>query len=228
MSNFLWPQAPLSLDYSPPGSFVLGILQARILQWVASPSPGDSPSQGWNLGLLPCVQILYCLSSKGSPYTNLNVNQNTIPEMWNFLVESLRKIQTENCSCLYSSSISCAFWIKLTTCVCWGGGVSPVWLFGTVWTAARQAPLSMGIFQARILEWFAMPSSSRSSQPRDQTQVSHIVGRFFTDWVTREAHINHIITHKCSSFSKSINSNSLISFFCCGQNWMKAILVFCL
>ena len=125
MSNFLWPQAPLSLDYSPPGSFVLGILQARILQWVASPSPGDSPSQGWNLGLLPCVQILYCLSSKGSPYTNLNVNQNTIPEMWNFLVGSLRKIQTENCSCLYSSSISCAFWIKLTTCVCWGGGLVP-------------------------------------------------------------------------------------------------------
>ena len=101
-----------------PGSFVLGILQARILEWVASPSPGDSPSQGWNLGLLPCVQILYCLSSKGSPYINLNVNQNTIPEMWNFLVGSLRKIQTENCSCLYSSSISCAFWIKLTTCVC--------------------------------------------------------------------------------------------------------------
>ena len=27
------------------------------------------------------------------------------------------------------------------------------------WTAARQAPLSMGILQARILEWFDMPSS---------------------------------------------------------------------
>ena len=29
----------------------------------------------------------------------------------------------------------------------------------TQWTVARQAPLSMGIFQARILEWVAMPSS---------------------------------------------------------------------
>ena len=32
---------------------------------------------------------------------------------------------------------------------------------------ARQAPLSMGILQARILEWVAMPSSRGSSQPRD-------------------------------------------------------------
>ena len=31
---------------------------------------------------------------------------------------------------------------------------------------ARQAPLSMGILQARILEWVAMPSSRGSSQPR--------------------------------------------------------------
>ena len=30
---------------------------------------------------------------------------------------------------------------------------SPVWLFSTPWTVAHQAPLSMGILQARILEW---------------------------------------------------------------------------
>ena len=46
----------------------------------------------------------------------------------------------------------------------------------TPWTATRQAPLPMGILQARILDWVAIPSSS---QPRDQTQVSSIVGRFF-------------------------------------------------
>ena len=27
-----------------------------------------------------------------------------------------------------------------------------------------------------------------SSQPRDRTQVSHIAGRYFTSWATREAH----------------------------------------
>ena len=39
-----------------------------------------------------------------------------------------------------------------------------------------------GVFKSRILEWVAMPSSRGSSQPRDQTQVSWIVGRFFTVW----------------------------------------------
>ena len=44
--------------------------------------------------------------------------------------------------------------------------LSHVWLFATPWTVARQAPLSMGILQARILEWVAMPFSRGSSQPR--------------------------------------------------------------
>ena len=42
-----------------------------------------------------------------------------------------------------------------------------------------------GIFQARIPEWVAIPFSSRPSQPRDRTWVSHIAGRFFTVWATR-------------------------------------------
>ena len=33
------------------------------------------------------------------------------------------------------------------------------------WTVANQVPLSMGILQAKILEWVAMPSSKGSSQP---------------------------------------------------------------
>ena len=44
-----------------------------------------------------------------------------------------------------------------------------------------------GILQARTLEWGAMPSSRGSSQPRDQTQVTHTAGGFFTDWAMREA-----------------------------------------
>ena len=44
-----------------------------------------------------------------------------------------------------------------------------------------------GILQARIREWVAMPSSRGSSHPRDQTQVAHIAGGFFTVWATREA-----------------------------------------
>ena len=37
-----------------------------------------------------------------------------------------------------------------------------------------------GIFQARVLEWGAIAFSRGSSRPRDQTQVSCIVGRCFT------------------------------------------------
>ena len=51
--------------------------------------------------------------------------------------------------------------------------------FPTSWTASRPALLSMGILQARIPQWVAMPTSRRSSQPRDQNQVSHIAGGFF-------------------------------------------------
>ena len=49
-------QAPLSL----------GILQARILEWVAMLSlQGIFPTQGLNPGLPHCRQILYWLSHKG-------------------------------------------------------------------------------------------------------------------------------------------------------------------
>ena len=41
----------------------------------------------------------------------------------------------------------------------------------TPWTVAHQAPLSMRILQARILECVAMPFSRGFSQQRDQTQA---------------------------------------------------------
>ena len=51
-------------------------------------------------------------------------------------------------------------------------------LCATPWTAAHQAPLSMEILQARILEQAAIPFSRGSSRPRDQTRVSCTAGRF--------------------------------------------------
>ena len=45
---------------------------------------------------------------------------------------------------------------------------SRVWLFATLWTNMLVFSVH-GIPQARILEWVAMPSSRRSSQPRDRT-----------------------------------------------------------
>ena len=90
---------------------------------------------------------------------------------------------------------------KIFFCICWDDHVVFILQFVTVyhtdclalrliaqsyptlcdpWTVAHQAPLSMGIPQARILEWVAMPSSRGSSQPRSRTRVSHIAGGLFT------------------------------------------------
>ena len=58
-----------------------------------------------------------------------------------------------------------------------------------------------GILQARILERVAFPFSRGSSQPRDQTQVSHVAGVFFTSWATREA--RGITFHLCAAFGRA-------------------------
>ena len=56
------------MDCSPPGSSVHGILQGRILEWVAISLPlqGIFPTQGLNLSLLHCRLILYHMSHQGS------------------------------------------------------------------------------------------------------------------------------------------------------------------
>ena len=60
------------IECSPQGSSVHGILQERILEWVAIPfSRGIFPTQGSNLGLLHCRQILYHLSHQVNPYTSI-------------------------------------------------------------------------------------------------------------------------------------------------------------
>ena len=71
--------------------------------------------------------------------------------------------------------MACIYNVILHACV-----LSHVQFFATPWTVALQAPLFMGILQARILESVTMPFSRGSSQPRDQIQVSHIAGRVFT------------------------------------------------
>ena len=61
----------------------------------------------------------------------------------------------------------------MCTCVA-AQSLSHVCLFVTPWSVARQAPLLMGCFQTRILEWVAPSSSRESSHPRDQTCESCI------------------------------------------------------
>ena len=50
-----------------------------------------------------------------------------------------------------------------------------------------------GIFQGGIQEWVASPLSRGSSQPRDQTQASHIAGGFFTSWAKYVLYMRYIL-----------------------------------
>ena len=54
------------MDCGPPGSYLSGVLQARILEWVAIPF--SRGAQGLNQVLLHCRQILYHLSQQGSAH----------------------------------------------------------------------------------------------------------------------------------------------------------------
>ena len=74
----LCPTLCVPIDCSPPGSSVHGILQARILEWVAiSFSKGTFPALGSNPNLSHCRQILYCLSYLGSSTRLLRLKQKT-------------------------------------------------------------------------------------------------------------------------------------------------------
>ena len=73
-----------------------------------------------------------------------------------------------------------------------------------------------GILQARILEWVAFPFFRGSLPPRDWTQVSHITGRFFISWATRETFLRLLCVCVCvrvcvcvCSENCSLMSNSL-------------------
>ena len=93
--------------------------------------------------------------------------------------------------------------------------LSRVWLSATTWTIYNSPGSSVhGILQARILEWVAMPSSRGSFQLRNRTLVSHIAGRFFTVWDTREAPASFcklISTHFSLNCSDSTRFFSVLS-----------------
>ena len=66
-----------------------------------------------------------------------------------------------------------------------------------------------GILQVRILEWIAFSFFRGPSQPRDWTQVSRIVGRFFTSWATREAcSCIHVEKYETWSYFTSCTKNN--------------------
>ena len=77
----------------------------------------------------------------------------------------IRYFETE--SLCYTAEINTTLQIS-NAVLCSPQLLSCVQLFATLWTEACQAPLSMGILQARILELVAYPFSRGSSRPRNR------------------------------------------------------------
>ena len=73
-----------------------------------------------------------------------------------------------------------------------------------------------GNLKGRILEWVAVPFSGRSSRPRDWTQISRIVSRFFTIWATREALLSR------AGPSETHSSSSLVER-CSPSTWHSSV-----
>ena len=103
-----------------------------------------------------------------------------------------------------------------------------VQVFVTLWTVAYQAPQSMGILQARILEWVAISFSRGSSQPRDRTRVSHVAGRLFTQtdlcvWTWKKC---LLIKWKKKNTHYKLYTNHLIFFVIRKQTKIYPIIIY--
>ena len=151
---------------------VYGILQARILEWVAMPSSRDLLNPGiqpafltsrlhWQVDSLPLLP----------PWLPPNNHkQGNLP--LNFVIPVA--LSSSDSWVAFSDSksnlISPMFISEITDYM--QSCFSCVQLFETLWTVAYQAPLSMGFSrQERILVFVAMPSSRASSRPGDQTHI---------------------------------------------------------
>ena len=130
------------VDCSLPGSSVRGILQARILEWVAIPfSRGVFLTQRSNPGLLHCRQTLYYLRHQG-PRSSLGLALTWLYSApWKTGLEFHFSI---------SRSLTTQFFINFMlsfslnpSSVTSVQSLSHVWLFVTPWIVARQASLSI-------------------------------------------------------------------------------------
>ena len=148
------------MDCSPPGSSVHGILQSRIL---GCPPPVDLPNPGMkpmSLGLLRGRWILYPLRHLESPYSTAAAAKSLqlCPTLCDPIdgsppgspVPGILQARTPE-------------WVAISFSNAWKWKVKAkslgrVWLLATPWTAAYQAPPSMGF--SRQEYWSRVPSPS--------------------------------------------------------------------
>ena len=194
MSDSFWPHGQYSPLNSPGQNTGIGSLS--LLQ-------GIFPTQRSNPGLPLCREILYQLSHKGSlrilywvayPFSS----GSSQPRNWTGVcciaaaaaAKSLQSCPTL-CDPMNGSPPDSAIpgilqartleWVAISFFNAWNwkvkvNSLSCVWLLATPWTAAYQAPLSMGF--SRQEYWSGLPLLS----------LFCIAGGLFTNWAVTEAH----------------------------------------
>ena len=147
------------MDCSPPGSSVLGILQARILKWVAIPfSRGFSWCRDWTWVSCTGRQILY---HQRRPLYHLLIAKSlqSCPILCDPIDGSppgspipgiLQARTLEWVATSFSNALKWKVKVKSLSCV---------WPSATPWTAAFQAPPSMGLSRQEYWSGVPLPSS---------------------------------------------------------------------
>ena len=102
-----------------------------------------------------------------------------------FSVTEEKALLSQSLNANFSHSCFLYFIHSFSVCLCWS--LSHARPFDPMDCSPPGSSVH-GILQARILQRVASSLSRGSSWLRDQTCVSHIVGRFLTVWATREAH----------------------------------------
>ena len=191
------------MDCSLPGSSIRGVLQARILEWVAISfsrrysQPRDQTWVSCSAGRRFTIWALdtnnqggvggegRCLS-KGQFPTTLTIRGQELlePEGGIYMEKEHSEFWQSSWNWLWGG-LTCTILIPL--CVC-------VLVAQSCLTLCNPPDCSLpgfsvhGILQARILEWIAIPFSRGTSHPRNRTLVSCMAGRFFTIWAKVNLH----------------------------------------
>ena len=169
-------------DGSPTGSSVPGILQARILEWVAIPF---SNAWKWKAKVKSLSRVWLCATPQTAAHPAPPSMGLSRQEYWSGVPLPSPTAWWEKTN--YLSTERIYFWI-FNCCICVYilslSVVSYSWRPHGLYSARL---LSVhGIFQARILEWGAISSFRGSSRPRDITHISCIGRQILYHWATWE------------------------------------------
>ena len=200
------------VNCSPPGSSVHGIVQARILEWLPCPPPGESSQlRDWtyyskiikadqeNLTSLQWCKTIHCnLILKiwdgysyafKSEFNSTDISDRVRVTWIGFksLLILSTKPQTTGETDKSKTKNKAQRKKPIRPHREWVKSLSRVWLFATPWTVAHQAPPSMGFSRQEYWSGLPCPSPGDLPNPGIEPGSPTLRGRRFNLWATREA-----------------------------------------